>query len=202
MTKIIIARHGNTFDTGDIVTRVGARTDMPLSNSGKKQAVVLGKYFKTHHLTFDLAYCSTLQRTKETAELILSEQQAIIAPSELSFLTEIDYGPDENLPEDVVRERIGIEAIEKWEKLGIPPEGWLVEPEQIKQDWVSFFSQMHNENRNKNILVVTSNGIARFALQAIDPEAAYTLKLKTGAYGEVYLNSTGNPQIEEWNIRP
>ncbi|MFZ4686424.1 MAG: histidine phosphatase family protein [Hyphomonadaceae bacterium] len=37
-TRIFIVRHGNTFDKGDVVTRVGGRTDLPLSTSGSAQA--------------------------------------------------------------------------------------------------------------------------------------------------------------------
>ncbi|HAO37083.1 MAG TPA: histidine phosphatase family protein, partial [Hyphomonas sp.] len=38
MARLIIVRHGNTFDKGDTVTRVGGRTDLPLSASGLAQA--------------------------------------------------------------------------------------------------------------------------------------------------------------------
>ena len=41
MTTLIIARHGNTFDKGDIPTRVGARTDLPLVEKGRAQAKAL-----------------------------------------------------------------------------------------------------------------------------------------------------------------
>ena len=34
MARVIICRHGNTFDKGDLVRRVGARTDLALSKSG------------------------------------------------------------------------------------------------------------------------------------------------------------------------
>jgi len=43
MSRIVICRHGNTFDKGEIVTRVGARTDLPLSTSGRTQAKILAK---------------------------------------------------------------------------------------------------------------------------------------------------------------
>lgn len=42
-TRIIIFRHGNTFDVGDTVLRVGRRTDIPLSGSGRKQSRLLGE---------------------------------------------------------------------------------------------------------------------------------------------------------------
>ncbi|MEO1406790.1 MAG: histidine phosphatase family protein, partial [Pseudomonadota bacterium] len=72
MTDIYIVRHGNTFDKGDIVTRVGARTDLPLSSSGEAQADRLATHFRDIAPNgFTAAYCSELQRTRQTAETIL-----------------------------------------------------------------------------------------------------------------------------------
>ena len=69
----------------------------------------------------------------------------------------------------------------------------------MKISWVSFFERLPLE---KNILVVTSNGIARFVLMACDNEHSHELKLKTGAYGIVEIEQGCNPKILEWNIRP
>ena len=44
MIKLIIARHGNTFNKGETPTRVGSRTDIPLVDSGKEQAKLIGEY--------------------------------------------------------------------------------------------------------------------------------------------------------------
>ena len=41
MTQLLIVRHGNTFETGETPRRVGLRTDLPLSSSGRKQANAL-----------------------------------------------------------------------------------------------------------------------------------------------------------------
>src|SRR5258706_236449 len=43
--KLLIARHGNTFGPGDIVTRVGT-TDLPLVESGLQQGRNLGTYLQ------------------------------------------------------------------------------------------------------------------------------------------------------------
>ena len=34
-TRLVVARHGNTFGPKDVVTRVGGRTDLPLVASGR-----------------------------------------------------------------------------------------------------------------------------------------------------------------------
>jgi probable phosphoglycerate mutase len=67
MARVIICRHGNTFDKGDLVRRVGARTDLALSKSGIKQANFLAEQFSPlkSGYNFSKAYSSTLQRTKE-----------------------------------------------------------------------------------------------------------------------------------------
>lgn len=43
---LIIARHGNTFGPDDTPTRVGARTDLPLVESGIQQARLLGTHLR------------------------------------------------------------------------------------------------------------------------------------------------------------
>ena len=69
MTRIVICRHGNTFDKGDVVTRVGARTDLPLSSSGRAQAEILAAELSEYNFTH--AYCSPLMRTQQTAMAII-----------------------------------------------------------------------------------------------------------------------------------
>jgi transcriptional regulator GlxA family with amidase domain len=50
MTTLIIARHGNTFEDGETPRRVGARTDLPLSEiaarCGFYDASDFGKRFR------------------------------------------------------------------------------------------------------------------------------------------------------------
>lgn len=174
MIHLLIARHGNTFDPGDTVLRVGRGTDISLSNSGKEQAGKLGEYLRQQHPDIHAVYTSTLQRTLLTAEIALSTMvlEAHIIP--VDIFDEIDYGPDEGKPESDVVARLGEEALENWEKNNIVPPGWNVDPEKITATWREFASQMEERYPDEIILVVTSNGIARFA-----PE--HNVKLKTGA---------------------
>ena len=57
-TKLIIARHGNTFDKGDVCVRCGLHTDLPLSVSGNAQAVLMGKFFKLKNINPDVVFTS------------------------------------------------------------------------------------------------------------------------------------------------
>ncbi|WP_310619113.1 histidine phosphatase family protein [Flexibacterium corallicola] len=203
MIRIFVCRHGNTFDKGDVVTRVGGRTDLPLSTSGQEQGRALGEHFQAKGVRFDRVFCSPLQRTKQTAGLALAGQDEEIEFKVLPFLVEVDYGPDENKPEEEVVARIGEEALKAWEEQGIPPEGWHVDPPAVIGRWQEFFAGAAKKYKDETILLVTSNGIARFALQALSEGAGNNaLKLKTGAYGIFEVSESGEVSLNGWNIRP
>jgi len=194
-TRIFVVRHGNTFDKGDIVTRVGGRTDLPLSTSGREQAEALAQHFAA--TAFVTARSGPLKRTRETADAILAAQPE---PPELLtdlFLREIDYGPDENQPEEEVVARIGKAALKAWERDAIVPAGWRADPAAIIGNWQELFHELRDQPGNH--LVVTSNGIARFALQALG-EFRPDLKLATAAWG-VILFEGETASVAEWNVR-
>lgn len=197
--RVFIVRHGNTFDKGDVVTRVGGRTDLPLSSSGRVQAKALADHFTAQGVRFATARSGPLRRTRETAAAILAADAS--APDLMSelFLREIDYGPDENRPEDEVVARIGKAALEAWETQSIPPPGWRVDPTAIAGNWEQLFSELAEAEGNH--LVVTSNGIARFALTAAGA-ARTDAKLATAAYGVIELSPDGAAEVLTWNMRP
>ncbi len=204
MTDIYIVRHGNTFDAGDVVTRVGARTDLPLSSSGLAQAEALSAHFQNRLADgFDRAYCSPLQRTRQTAEAILATRADAPELESLEFLREVDYGPDENQPEDKVIERIGMAALRAWESSAVPPAGWNLDPDHSRGAWKTLIKDLASAALAGPVLVVTSNGIARFVLDAVTRMDAppASIKLKTGAYG--LIRARGDEvELVSWNVRP
>ena len=206
MTDVFIIRHGNTFDAGDVVTRVGARTDLPLSRSGRAQADLLADYFATEvPQGFAQAYCSALIRTRQTADMVLQRYDEAPELAVLGFLREIDYGPDENQPETAVIARIGTQALCDWDTSAIPPPGWEIEPDAIIQHWENLFKMLaESDTGGKPVLIVTSNGIARFALAAADTSTTKQgeIKLKTGAFGRFSLKPGSRARVEKWNIQP
>jgi len=198
--RIHIVRHGNTFGPGETVRRVGARTDLALSASGQAQARDLGAHFRECGITFTTALAGPLQRTVETGEAILAAQPA---PPELEIvesLREIDYGPDEGRCEAAVLARIGPDALAAWECDGRVPPGWAVDPRRRIADWRALFDRLRGGTGQA--LVVTSNGVARFARLAAGDRAGETeVKLRTGAYGIIDLEGAG-AQVAAWNLRP
>lgn len=200
MGLIYIVRHGNTFDKGDIVRRVGGRTDLPLSSSGQAQASRLAQHFS--HIDFAYIYASMLKRQYQTAQAIVKMQKSVTQIEPLEALREIDYGQDENKPESDVIARNGAMAMADWDLHGKPPSGWHIDPKRIQKDWIDFFNAA--QPQAKPILAVTSNGIARFIFDVADADKNTPRKLRTGAYGliKIGVNQNDKPQIISWDIRP
>jgi len=196
---VTIVRHGNTFEAGEAPRRIGARTDLPLVASGHAQARTLGAAFAGER--FDRVLAAPLLRTRATADAILGAQAGAPAIEPADWLTEIDHGPDENATEDAVLARIGHEALAAWDAEARPPGGWIVDAERRLAGWRDLWT--HGAGR---VLIVTSNGAARFALlsdEALWRQAAAlpSLKLRTGAYGRIARDADGL-RLLDWDRRP
>lgn len=199
--RVFLVRHGNTFAPREPPRRIGARTDLPLVASGIAQAKALGEWFATRNIRFARAVAGPLRRTQQTAAIILHHAQAPPAAATASWLTEIDHGPDEDQPEDVVLRRVGPAAIEAWDKAAVPPPGWIVDAAARITAWRAFLA----EPSSGDTLLVTSNGAARFALLACPDVATAlpggTMKLRTGAYAEIGWTRDNTPTILAWDVR-
>ncbi len=146
-----------------------------------------------------------MKRTIETAEIAVKESGVTNPIYNLDIFNEIDYGPDENKVEADVIDRIGEQAIKDWDEHAIVPNGWLVNPDDIIQNWKDFADQICAHNDNETVLVVTSNGIARFAPYITGDFEGFTakhnIKLSTGALA-ILKHEDGQWHATEWNIRP
>jgi probable phosphoglycerate mutase len=206
LTRLLIARHGNTFGPGDVVTRVG-RTDLPLVESGFEQGRVLGHYLKQDRFVPDVIFTSCLQRTMQTAAQAQEAMGTALVPQALPAFDEVDYGPDENQPETAVIARLGKAALAAWEADGIVPEGWKADSAAIAANWQDFAAGILREHAGKTVLVVTSNGIARFSPHLTGDFAAFraqhAIKISTG--GLCIFESVGLGPLwvcTAWNVKP
>ena len=204
-TLLVIARHGNTFSKGDVVTRVGT-TDLPLVESGLEQGRRIGQYLRTHKLLPDRIFTSSLRRTIQTAAEAQREAGIDVPVSALTIFNEIDYGVDENQPEAQVAARIGEEALQQWEQQAMPPAGWHADTRAIIASWHEFAAFLRKEHAGQTVMVVTSNGIARFAPYLTgDFEAFrqhYPIKISTGALCLLEHDGIAEAwQCKGWNIQ-
>ncbi|WP_027179399.1 histidine phosphatase family protein [Maridesulfovibrio bastinii] len=213
MKRLIIARHGNTFLSGETPTRVGARTDLPLVETLRGQAI--GRYIREHNLMPDSVYAAPLKRTMQTAQLALDELQSDLIIEPLSDFIEIDYGPDENKPEAEVLLRLGTgstevgkQVLDAWNERTEVPEGWKVEPEKIIYAWRTFADKIYSHpDKDHTGLVVTSNGIIRFAphLTGDFPQFAQNNKLKVATGGVCIFEKDAAAtdwRCTAWNVKP
>ena len=114
---------------------------------------------------------------------------------------EIDHGPDEDRPESEVLERIGRSALELWDTELVPPPGWDAGADWRIPAWRAFAAEMQD---GEAILLVTSNGAARFALAAFglnSGDNGKAAKLRTGSYGLIEIDG-GTFRLKEWDKRP
>lgn len=204
-TRLIIARHGNTFEKGQIPTRVGARTDLALVET--ERGTNVGLYLKKAGLLLDAVFAAPLKRTTQTAELAIKAMKIDMPVIAENSFTEIDYGPDENKTEDEVIARIGQEAIDNWNKEAKVPNGWVVDPEGIINDWKNFANKVEQEFHGKNVLVVSSNGIIRFAPYLTGDFdafcAQYDIKVGTGCVCIFEKEDNESSwRCAVWNLKP
>ena len=81
------------------------------------------------------------------------------------------------------------------------PDGWTVDKAAIHAGWKSLLAEASRLPKEETILVVTSNGIARFLPDVVDAvPVGLQPKLKTGAWGIVACNA--GTRILAWNERP
>ncbi len=205
ITRIIIARHGNTFTKNQTPLRVGARTDLPLVET--ERGTNIGKYLKMRTLIPAAVFAAPLKRTTETARLAIAALDKDIPLIADARFTEIDYGLDEGKTEDEVVARIGQEALDAWNENAQVPEGWNVNPDEIIKAWKNFVAEVERDYKGKTVLVVSSNGVIRFApyltgnFQKFSEE--FDIKVGTGAV--CILEKEEDDRywtVREWGIKP
>lgn len=204
-TRIIIARHGNTFTKDQTPLRVGARTDLPLVET--ERGANIGKYLKMRGLIPAVVFAAPLKRTTETARLAIATLDKDIPLKSDARFTEIDYGPDEAKTEDEVIARIGQEAMDKWNAEAIVPEGWNVSVDSIVQAWKDFATEIERDYKDKTVMLVSSNGIIRFAPHLTGDFKKFTeeYNIKVGTGGVCILEKEDGDKhwtVVDWGIKP
>jgi broad specificity phosphatase PhoE len=103
MARWYLVRHGETQWNAD--ERIQGQTDVPLHDGGRREAGLTGK--RLSDTRFAAVYSSDLDRTQETASIILSAQSAQPAPeiTTTPLLREVSYGIFEGLTWSEIREQ-------------------------------------------------------------------------------------------------
>lgn len=207
--KLILARHGNTFDPGQKVVWAGATNDLPLVAKGKEQARGLARTFLDQNLKPKAIYTSKLSRARETAEIITREMSLPFAPTVDHRLHEIDYGDWTGRSTEETIALYGREAVEAWEKRSTWPTSshWGGTEEQvIEETWAFSKDLLARHTEDDCVVAVTSNGRLRYFLTLIKGEwekrkALGAFKVRTGHYCEL-THSSGRWSLDLWDQGP
>jgi broad specificity phosphatase PhoE len=176
---LLFARHGNTFEAGEVARIVGAHEDLPLTEAGKEQARVLGRAIKQSGLELQLICAGPLSRTKVFAEIAAAEADFKGVLRIDTQLRELDFGIWSGLSDEEVAARFGQDVLDDWRRHGKRPAaaGWSPEESATR----TALSALAEEIGNKpDALCVTSNGVLRYAME-LDP-TAFALRGKDGGF--------------------
>ena len=103
MYRIIIARHGESIWNQD--SKFTGWTNIPLTNYGRKEAVLMAKALKQYKPT--IIFTSVLQRSIDTSTIIQKELDELIPIHTSWRLNEKHYGTLEGIPRKHIRDLYG-----------------------------------------------------------------------------------------------
>ncbi len=206
---LLLARHGNTFNKGDKVVWVGARTDLPLTAKGCEQAQVLGQALAPFAPRIKRVISGPLLRTSEHAG-IANEKVGMVVPIEIDQrLREIDYGLWEAKSSEEIQAMGGGAELDAWNKAGEWPRspGWTPAPEEIAANVARLAGECAASlSEDEAALLVTSNGVLKFFLKLVpgafeDMAARGALKVATGHCCALRHSSQGW-EVLFWDCEP
>lgn len=206
---LILARHGNTFQSGEPAYYVGSQHDLPLVPFGILQAQSIGQTLLEEHCHLAAVYTGPLQRMRTTAQQALLAMhcplQAVIDPR----LDELDYGLWSGLTSEEVRARFGDGEYESWEHQSQWPLSgkWSESAEAVTARITDFAQDLVQRHAHQDkILVVASNGCLRYFLKLVsgafeEKIAQRQLKIGTGHVCQLQYHQN-IWSLDYWNRAP
>lgn len=113
--EIVVVRHGESKANAE--ARMQGRFDSPLNDRGRAQAHVVGRWFASQGILWDVAFCSPLLRASETAQII-SHAACGSPPRVDPDLAEVAAGKLEGLNAEQIAQRFPSYPARKLEELG------------------------------------------------------------------------------------
>lgn len=211
--KLLLVRHGNTFEAGQTPVRVGANEDLPLTSAGEDQARALAAVLKESGVLPDIFVTGPLERTRRHAEIIIESLGAGGGAEIDRRLTEIDYGPWGGLSDADIVSRFGPAAareLNAWEKESRWPTEtarWAPGADAVARDVAALTAELDARlNGEGTALVCSSNGILRYFLELAPGGLAAAqqngrAKMATGAASLLEL-ADGQARVLFWNVAP
>lgn len=206
--RLILARHGNTFNPGDQVVWIGSRNNVPLVPAGVAQAKTLAAALRAKALCLAAVYCGPLLRTVEYGQIICREL-GLPSPIVDQRLDELDYGQWSNLSDHEITARFGQMELERWTTASHWPKnaGWTGSETLVAAEVQEFSAEVSSTfGCEQNVLVISSNGKLRYFLKLVGGEferrqQSGTFKMKTGNISALEWKD-GCFRVLFWDHRP
>ena len=142
MTDLVLVRHGET--EWNRLGRVQGLSDIPLNETGRRQAREAGRRLRSQH--WDAIAASPLARAAETAEII-AQEVGLPGPELVEALVERNYGDAEGLTGDEIDRRWGGELKARESR------------ESVLQRAVPALVALAERHQDGRVLVVTHGGV-------------------------------------------
>jgi len=166
--RIILIRHGQAS--------FGASDYDLLSELGKKQAEITGRFFAKAGIHFDAAYSGTLKRQKQTAEIVLNSISVQISDAfdEYDFMAIIrsqlpdllGKESDQILINDAVFDKYFGKMMKRWAS-GVDDKPGVETFSHFTQRVINGIKTAAADNPGKTTAIFTSGGVIGMALHAV-----------------------------------
>jgi broad specificity phosphatase PhoE len=209
--RLFLVRHGNTFEKHQTPVQVGAQTDLPLTDQGRKQALAFGALLSQNKIVPRAIYAGALKRQRETGTLLV--EQLGLEEKQLKHanaLTELDYGLWEGLEAATISEGWPEEYAAWTEQAKWPAHIFGGAQERHLAEIGRWLQELRQSYAPGDALVgVTSNGVIRYFYSLMEQawraciaqKRMEELKVKTGHYCELLLYPD-SIEVQSWNSNP
>jgi probable phosphoglycerate mutase len=155
MLKLFITRHGET--EWNVQKRMQGWKNSNLTERGVANAKALGESLK--EIEFNRVYCSPLNRTRHTTELILNGRDIEVVYEE--NLREIHLGEVEGLNQQEANAIYSDFSIHFWEKPHLYKAKSGEDFYQVRERVINTLNRIITENPSGNVLIVTHGVILK-----------------------------------------
>jgi 2,3-bisphosphoglycerate-dependent phosphoglycerate mutase len=199
---LILVRHGESeFNAKNLFT---GWTDVGLTERGVQEAVDVADLLKQAGLRIDIAFCSALRRTTDSARAILDaldrQHVSLIAAAALN---ERNYGDLVGLNKDEARVRWGEDQVRLWRRsYDVPPPGGESLRDTIARVLPYYLQEVLPAAMRDQTVLVSGHGntlrALTFVLDRLTPEAITKVEFAT----QPWMNLARGPLDRRRRLHP
>jgi len=182
--KLFLIRHGQT--AWNIARRYQGHSDVPLNETGQRQATALSDRFSGQHI--DAVYSSDLSRATETAKMILQTANCKQGLYPDGRLREVNFGDWEGMTYSEIKEKYPKALLERENDIykSAPPNGETLENLTVRVR--SLLDELLAKHENQTVLAVAHGGVLRVLL-------CCALNLHPTMYWQFYMSTASVSEV-------